>query len=127
MNHIEFKQGIPGHLLELEWKTIHPGVRRCVILAAFFSWEYFGLPAVVTTLLRTEPEERALYPNDPKRVSAHQLARACDLRIKHAKDPAAYGKALLARLIETDLHSRWLLEGDSSSRSAHLHGEVLDL
>ena len=120
---IVFKQ-VTGHDLSAEWGAVVPGVRRLVILAAHASFVLFKVPVVVTTLFRTATEERTLYPNDPGRVSAHQLGRACDLRVLHAPDPTAYATRLRDELTELDPQSRWLFEGLGSGRTPHLHGEL---
>jgi hypothetical protein len=66
-----------------EWQSsrLHPALGVIVLAAARWHWLAKGEPSVVTALLRTPDEQRAIYPASPGRRSPHEFGRAADLRV----------------------------------------------
>ena len=67
--------------VESEWRDprLRADLKAMVYALSGFVSEW-GKDLVVTGLFRTEEEQRALYPQEPTRVSVHQLWRGADLR-----------------------------------------------
>ncbi len=66
-----------------EWRSprLHPALGVIVLAAARWHWLSCGEPAVVTAVLRTPAEQRAIYPARPGRRSPHEFGRAADVRV----------------------------------------------
>lgn len=60
---------------------LHPAIYIITLTAAFLYYKVTGEPAVLTCLLRTRPEQRRIYPNQPNRRSTHEFGRAFDMRV----------------------------------------------
>lgn len=70
---------------EPELQKIHPAIYVIVTAAALWHFRRTGQPATVTHILRTNSEQRLIYPDDPSRRSPHEFGRAVDLRTRHLK------------------------------------------
>ncbi|MEK7557488.1 MAG: hypothetical protein AAB538_05905 [Patescibacteria group bacterium] len=70
--------------IENEWlawqELLHPALYVLVLSAALWLYRKTGKRTVITDLLRTEAEERAIYPNEPDKRSVHQYGRGADLK-----------------------------------------------
>ncbi len=71
-----------------EWQSprLHPALSVIVLAAARWHWLATAEPAVVTALLRTPAEQRAIYPARPGRRSPHEFGRAADIRVTSLAD-----------------------------------------
>lgn len=71
---------------EREWfarssgAEIHPALYAVVLTAARWYYQRTGRPAVLTHLLRTEGEQRRIYPDRAGYRSPHEFGRAVDMR-----------------------------------------------
>ena len=59
---------------------IHPALYVIVLAAAHWYYRHTGRPAVLTHLLRTDREQRRIYPDRAGFRSPHEFGRAADLR-----------------------------------------------
>ena len=68
-----------------EWVggDLHPALKLKVLAAAHWHFMQTGVATVVTSLLRTEEEQRNFYPTQPQKRSVHQYGRGADLRTAH--------------------------------------------
>jgi hypothetical protein len=113
MPYLQFKNS----RIEEQWKgggIIHPALRVIVNAAALWHWRATGRPAVLTCVLRTRQEQRAIYPDQPERRSPHEFGRAVDLRTRDLDQDGA-------RAWEAWINSAFAYLGHSGARTALLH------
>ena len=74
-----------------EWQSqrLHPALSVIVLAAARWHWLATAEPAVVTGILRTPAEQRAIYPAGAGRRSPHEFGRAADIRVTSLADGQA--------------------------------------
>ncbi|MBW7996003.1 MAG: M15 family metallopeptidase [Candidatus Glassbacteria bacterium] len=77
--YLEFKS--VRQLLEWQRSETHPALQVIVLAAARWHWLAAAGPAVVTALLRTPREQKAIYPASSGGRSPHEFGRAADLRV----------------------------------------------
>ncbi len=123
--YLDFKTGRQKR----EWQNqrLHPALGVIVLAAARWHWLATGESAVVTSLLRTADEQRAIYPASPGRRSPHEFGRAADIRVTtlaagQARDWACW-------LNETFVYSgrsglKTALVHEVGGRGRHLHLQV---
>lgn len=78
----------------VEYAVCHPMLLHVIDYAADFVWDSYHKVLCVTEIVRTDEEQRALYPDDPDKVSVHQskpLCRGIDARSKNLIDGEVSG------------------------------------
>jgi len=78
---IRFKAG-RSHVLLDELERCDLRLKLLALAVAGYVDRHFKRDVVVTEIYRTEAEQRAIYPNDPKTKSVHQFGRGIDFGIR---------------------------------------------
>jgi hypothetical protein len=116
--------------VEAQWNdpdSLHPALRVIVAAAAHWHWRATGQPAVLTCLLRSKEEQRAIYPDSPQRRSPHEYGRAADFRTRDmAKAKAEAWRDWLNRSFTYlgRAGARTALLHEVNSMGGHLHVQV---
>jgi len=105
---------------EREWfarskeAEIHPALYVVVLAAAHWYYQRTGKPAVLTHLLRTDSEQRRIYPDRTAYRSPHEFGRAADLR-------TAGLEPVVARQWEEWINRTFPYSGKPGARTALIH------
>jgi len=105
---------------EREWfarspgAEIHPALYIVVLAASHWYCQRTGQPAVLTHLLRTEREQRQIYPDRTAYRSPHEFGRATDMR-------TAGLEPVVAREWEDWINRSFPYSGKPGARTALFH------
>ena len=94
--------------------VVHPALYVVVLAAAHWHYLRVGKPVVLTHILRTRREQRAIYPDRPGLRSPHEFGRAADLRTRHLE-------LQVAREWEEWINRSFPYYGRPQSATAQLH------
>ena len=109
--------------IESHWLQVHPDIRKILYWLSGYLQQTQGIDVMVTDLIRTREEQRALYPDEPDKRSVHEFWRGADIRSEDIEDPKAlesyinytwpYGKGRIKTAIHHDV-----------GRGDHIHIQV---
>jgi hypothetical protein len=104
--------------IENEWmhrqELLHPALYVIVLSAALWIYRRTGKRTVITALLRTDAEQRAIYPNEPDKESVHQVGRGADLRTE------GIPLDIIKELVDW-VNATWKYYGSSNVKTALFH------
>ena len=97
--------------IESHWLQVHPKIRQIVYWLSGYLAQTQDIDVIVTDLLRTREEQRALYPDEPEKKSVHQFGRGVDIGVTDIDDPKA---------LESYINNTWPY-GDGKHKTALYH------
>lgn len=67
-----------------EWNSpeLDPRLRGIVLAVAEFVWRNYKRSAVITSIWRSDAEQKSIYGEDVKKLSPHQFWRGIDMRTR---------------------------------------------